>query len=82
MALLTRGRFYLRRHSDGLDEPRFDSDGAPVATPYTCHVCRQRYERPDVLACGPHREVICSLCAATDRDRAHPLRAEDNMVGV
>lgn len=82
MAMLTRGRFYLRRHSDGLDEPRFDSDGTPVATQYTCHVCQQRYERPDVLACGPHREVICSLCAATDRDRAHPLPAEDNMVEV
>lgn len=82
MAVLTGGRFYLRRRWDGLDEPRFDAAGTPVATQYTCHVCQQRYERPDVLACGPHEAVVCSLCAATDRERAHVLPAEDDETGV
>ncbi|MER5389924.1 cytosine permease [Saccharopolyspora sp. NPDC002686] len=75
MAIVTRGRYYLRRTDDGIEEPRFDADGTPVATVYTCHVCEQDFERPDVLASGSTGEVICSLCLTTDRTGEHVLPA-------
>ncbi|WP_017975913.1 purine-cytosine permease family protein [Actinopolyspora halophila] len=73
VALSTRGRFYLRRSDDGIAEPRFDSSGAPVDTLYRCHVCEQDFERPDMLACPDHDDVVCSLCVTTDRSGAHLL---------
>lgn len=76
MAVATNGRYYLRRSDDGLAEPRFGADGMPVDTLYTCHVCDQDFERPDVLACFAHEAVICSLCVATDRAREHLLPAQ------
>ena len=33
MAVLTRGRFYLRRTDDGIDEPMLDADGNPSGDP-------------------------------------------------
>lgn len=71
MAVLTRGKYYLRRTDDGIAQPRFDVDGTPAAGDYTCHVCRQVFERPDVLACPTHQEPVCSLCLTTDRHRHH-----------
>lgn len=71
MAALTRGRYYLRRHDDGIAEPRFEADGTPAGGEYDCHACGQTFERPDVLACAVHSAVICSLCVATDRSGAH-----------
>ncbi|GAA2791702.1 allantoin permease [Saccharopolyspora taberi] len=75
MAVLTGGRYYLRRTDDGIAEPRFDADGTPVDTSYRCHVCEQDFERPDVLACFAHDAVICSLCVTTDRTGEHVLPA-------
>ncbi|NLU75678.1 allantoin permease [Streptomyces sp. HNM0575] len=74
-ALLTRGRYYLRRSDDGIPEPRLDADGNPSAAGYECHVCRQRYERPDVTASPAHghEAVVCSLCLSTDRTGDHVL---------
>jgi purine-cytosine permease-like protein len=74
MAVLTRGRYYLRRTDDGIDEPRLDADGNPSATLYDCVVCGEPYERPDLLA-SPAGGVICSLCLATDRTGTHLLPA-------
>ncbi|MBE9374178.1 allantoin permease [Saccharopolyspora sp. HNM0983] len=74
LAVLTRGRYYLRRTDDGIAEPRFDADGTPVDTRYTCRVCAQEYERPDVLA-SARGGVICSLCLTTDRTGEHVLPA-------
>ncbi|MEU8995500.1 purine-cytosine permease family protein [Streptomyces caniferus] len=75
MAVLTKGRFYLRRTTDGIDAPLLDPDGNPSSAPYECHVCRQEFERPDLAACHQHTAVICSLCLSTDRTGAHILPA-------
>jgi len=74
MAALTRGRYYLRREHDGIAAPRFEADGTPAAGEYDCHACGQAFERPDVLLCAVHDEIICSLCLATDRGRRHRLQ--------
>ncbi|MGQ4365615.1 purine-cytosine permease family protein [Streptomyces sp. SAS_272] len=73
MAAVTKGRYYLRRTEDGIDEGLLDADGNPAATTYDCHVCRQPYERPDVAACLTHDAVVCSLCLSTDRTGDHVL---------
>lgn len=75
LAVLTKGRYYLRHTDDGIREPRFDVDGNPAAGDYVCHVCRQVFERPDVLSCPTHNEPICSLCLTTDRHNAHVVAA-------
>ncbi|WP_133243316.1 hypothetical protein OIE62_03985 [Streptomyces scopuliridis] len=49
--------------------------GNPSATTYTCHVCRQEYERPDLAACLTHDAVVCSLCLSTDKAGDHLLPA-------
>jgi purine-cytosine permease-like protein len=74
MAMITRGRYYLRRTDDGIAEPRFDASGTPVPTVYTCGVCEQHFERPDVLA-SARGGVICSLCVTTDKTGTHVLPA-------
>jgi purine-cytosine permease-like protein len=73
-AIITRGRFYLRRTDDGIDEPMLDEDGNPSGKLYTCQVCEQAYERPDVLA-SAQGGIICSLCLSTDRTGQHVLPA-------
>ncbi|WP_435243921.1 purine-cytosine permease family protein [Streptomyces cucumeris] len=76
MAIVTRGRYYLRRTDDGIDEPLLDTDGNPSAVTYDCHVCHQSYERPDLTACRTHQAVVCSLCLSTDRAGDHVLPAQ------
>jgi purine-cytosine permease-like protein len=73
MAVVTKGKYYLRRTSDGIDEPLLDADGNPSATTYECHVCHQPYERPDLAACQTHDAVVCSLCLSTDKAGDHVL---------
>ncbi|GAP52108.1 purine-cytosine permease family protein [Streptomyces azureus] len=73
MAVATKGRYYLRRSDDGIAEPLLDEDGNPSAVTYECHVCRQRFERPDVAACRTHDAVVCSLCLSTDKVGDHVL---------
>ncbi|MEV5101680.1 purine-cytosine permease family protein [Streptomyces massasporeus] len=75
MAVVTKGRYYLRRTDDGIAEPLLDEDGNPSAVTYECHVCRQRFERPDVAACHTHDAVVCSLCLSTDKVGDHVLPA-------
>ncbi|MFJ6053788.1 purine-cytosine permease family protein [Streptomyces sp. NPDC092307] len=75
MAVVTKGRYYLRRTDDGIAEPLLDADGNPSAVTLDCHVCRQSYERPDVTACVAHDAVVCSLCLSTDKAGAHVLPA-------
>ncbi|MEU4464050.1 allantoin permease [Streptomyces sp. NPDC024017] len=75
MAVVTKGRYYLRRTDDGITEPLFDEDGNPSAVTYECHVCRQQFERPDVAACRTHDAVVCSLCLSTDKVGDHVLPA-------
>ncbi|MFJ9152089.1 purine-cytosine permease family protein [Streptomyces sp. NPDC102270] len=75
MAVVTKGKYYLRRTGDGIDEPMLDADGNPSAVTYDCHVCRQPYERPDLAACATHDAVVCSLCLSTDKAGDHVLPA-------
>ncbi|TRV78279.1 allantoin permease [Streptomyces sp. 130] len=76
VAYVTKGRYYLRRTDDGLDEPMLDADGNPSAVTYDCHACHQSYERPDVAACATHDAVVCSLCLSTDGVGGHVLPAQ------
>ncbi|NUS00548.1 MAG: hypothetical protein HOV67_35440 [Kribbellaceae bacterium] len=73
LAVITRGKYYLRRTDDGLDLPMFDEHGNPSGEVLTCHVCRQEYERPDMTACETHAAAVCSLCLSTDKIADHVL---------
>lgn len=75
MAIVTKGRYYLRRADDGIDEPMLDAEGNPSAVTYDCHVCHQPFERPDLAACATHDAVVCSLCLSTDTTGDHVLPA-------
>ncbi|MDT0483042.1 MULTISPECIES: purine-cytosine permease family protein [Streptomyces] len=75
MAIVTKGKYYLRRSDDGIDEPLLDAEGNPSAVTYDCHVCHQPYERPDLAACATHDAVVCSLCLSTDKTGDHVLPA-------
>ncbi|MDX2541405.1 purine-cytosine permease family protein [Streptomyces sp. WI04-05B] len=75
MAVVTKGKYYLRRTDDGIEEPLLDTDGNPSAVTYECHVCRQEFERPDVAACQTHDAAVCSLCLSTDKVGDHVLSA-------
>ncbi|WP_079407614.1 purine-cytosine permease family protein [Streptomyces sp. 3211] len=75
MAVVTKGRYYLRRTDDGIAEPLLDTAGNPSAVTLDCHVCGQSYERPDVTACVTHAAVVCSLCLSTDKVGDHVLPA-------
>jgi purine-cytosine permease-like protein len=72
IAVLTRGRFYLRRTDDGIDEPYLDADGNPAATPYLDQVSGQEFERPDMLA-SAQGGYVSSLSLSTDRTGEHVL---------
>ncbi|MEU4027697.1 purine-cytosine permease family protein [Streptomyces anulatus] len=75
MAVVTRGKYYLRRSDDGIAVPLLDAEGNPSAVTYDCHVCRQPYERPDLAACRAHDAMVCSLCLSTDKAAEHVLPA-------
>ncbi|KNX36299.1 purine-cytosine permease family protein [Luteipulveratus halotolerans] len=75
IAVATRGRYYLRRDHDGIDEPLFDEHGNPSAAELDCLVCAQTFERPDMLASARGDGHVCSLCLATDRSGTHVLPA-------
>ncbi|MFG2156767.1 purine-cytosine permease family protein [Streptomyces olivaceus] len=79
MAIVTRGRYYLRRPDDGIGEALLDPDGNPSALTLDCHVCHEPYERPDLAACRTHDAVVCSLCLSTDKvgDHVLPARPSD-----
>ncbi len=76
LAIATKGKYYLRRTDDGIDLPMYDENGNPSDAVLVCHVCRQEYERPDMVACETHDSVICSLCLSTDKLKDHVLLAQ------
>jgi purine-cytosine permease-like protein len=81
MALVTRGRFYLRRQSDGIPTPILDEDGNPSGERLRCHVTGYMFERPDMLVSaepGPHGEVqfISSLALTLDDSDRYVLPPE------
>ncbi|WP_437772688.1 purine-cytosine permease family protein [Arthrobacter sp. KNU40] len=72
LALLTRGKYYLRRYEDGIDLPMFDADGNPSDAKLLCHVTGLEFERPDMVRSaqdGPDGEpqFISSLALSTDK---------------
>lgn len=76
LAVLTKGKYYLRRTDDGIDVPMFDADGNPSGERLTCHVCRLDYERPDMVKCATHDAYVCSLDLSTDKVGDHVLPAQ------
>ncbi len=76
LAVLTKGRYYLRRTDDGIAVPMFDADGNPTGERLTCHVCRLDYERPDMVRCATHDAYVCSLDLSTDKVGDHVLPAQ------
>ena len=65
MGLLTKGKYYIKSHDDGVKEPRYDAEGTPVATVYHCRVCEQGYERPDIMFSHKHNGTFV-LCKTLD----------------
>ena len=82
-ALATRGRYYLRRRSDGIGLPMYDAEGNPSAERLRCHVTGYMFERPDMLASaerGPLGEVqYVSSLALTLRGSERYLLPPDGM---
>ncbi|GLZ47498.1 hypothetical protein Acsp06_36830 [Actinomycetospora sp. NBRC 106375] len=72
IAVLTRGRYYLRRTDDGIDEPYLDADGNPSSTHYLDQVSGQEFERPDMLA-SAKGGYISSLSLSADKTGEHVL---------
>ncbi len=81
MAILTRGRYYLRRASDGIPTPILDGNGNPSGERLRCHVTGYTFERPDMLASaepGPRGEVqfVSSLALTLDESDRYVLPPE------
>lgn len=81
LAIVTQGRYYLRRSDDGIDLPMFDDDGNPSDAKLWCCVTQTEFERPDMLASavpGPdgEKQYISSLALACDRTGEHILPAD------
>ncbi|GAA4692791.1 MULTISPECIES: cytosine permease [Kocuria] len=81
MAVLTQGRYYLRRDDDGIDLPMVDADGNPSDVTLTCHVTGMEFERPDMLlsnelAPDGSKQYISSLALATDKTGRYVLPAQ------
>ncbi|MEU6562277.1 purine-cytosine permease family protein [Nocardia nova] len=77
-AVLTKGKYYLRRDHDGIDLEMFDEHGNPSGETLTCHVTGIDFERPDMIASavpGPEGEIqyISSLALSTDKSGDHVL---------
>ncbi|WP_349425391.1 hypothetical protein [Microbacterium sp. LWS13-1.2] len=91
MALLTRGRYYLRRQTDGIASPILDIDGNPSGERLRCHVTGYTFERPDMLASaergtfGETQYVSSLALTLDDSDRyllpAEPASSQDSSPG-
>ena len=81
MAIATRGRYYLRRSSDGIPTPILDADGNPSGERLRCHVTGYTFERPEMLMSaelGPRGEVqyVSSLALTLDDSDRYVLPPE------
>ncbi|UGT39210.1 hypothetical protein LTV02_24360 [Nocardia yamanashiensis] len=77
-AILTKGKYYLRRTDDGIELPMFDEHGNPSGETLTCVATGMEFERPDMIASavpGPEGEIqyISSLALSTDKAGVHIL---------
>ncbi|MGP5659002.1 purine-cytosine permease family protein [Corynebacterium falsenii] len=85
MAVITKGRYYLRRSHDGIDVPMFDEHGNPSDHKLTCAITGEEVERPDMVASaktGPNGETlyVSSLALTLDTTGEHVLPADNNVV--
>jgi hypothetical protein len=81
MAILTCGRYYCRRQTDGIASPLLDADGNPSGERLRCHVTGYTFERPDMLASaerGPHGQTqyVSSLALTLDASDRYVLPPE------
>ncbi|WP_440713948.1 purine-cytosine permease family protein [Gordonia sp. FQ] len=81
LAVVTKGRYYLRRGDDGIDLPMYDEYGNPSDAKLWCCVTQTEFERPDMLASalpgpGGEKQYISSLALACDRSGEHVLPAD------
>jgi purine-cytosine permease-like protein len=81
MAVITRGKYYLRRRGDGIPTPIMDKDGNPSGERLRCHVTGYMFERPDMIMSGelgPNGEIqfISSLALTLDESGRYVLPAE------
>ena len=81
MALITGGRYYLRRQTDGIDSPILDADGNPSGERLRCHVTGYTFERPDMLASAERgargeTQYVSSLALTLDDSDRYVLPAE------
>ncbi|WDF33236.1 hypothetical protein PTW37_15520 [Arthrobacter agilis] len=81
MAIVTSGRYYRRRQTDGIASPLLDADGNPSGERLRCHVTGYTFERPDMLASaerGPHGETqyVSSLALTLDGSARYVLPPE------
>lgn len=81
LAVLTRGKYYLRRTDDGIELPMFDADGNPSDAKLLCHVTGLEFERPDMVRSaqdGPdgEQQFISSLALSTDKSGELVLPAQ------
>lgn len=72
MAIITRGKYYLRRTHDGVELPMFDAEGNPSDVLLRCHISGLEFERPDMIAspvdaADGSKQYISSLMVATDK---------------
>lgn len=88
MAVVTRGRYYLRRRSDGIPTPILDAEGNPSGERLRCHVTGYLFERPDMLVSaepGPNGEVqyVSSLALTLDTSGQFvlPPEPDESIVG-
>ena len=82
LAVVTKGRYYLRRTDDGIDLPMLDEDGNPSDEKVLCHVTGIEFERPDMMLSaepGPagQKQYISSLSLSTDKTGRYILPPQD-----
>ena len=64
IAWLTKGRYYIARRSDTLQD---ESGALHAATQlHHCVICERAYEGPDMAHCPAYQGPICSLCCTLD----------------
>ncbi|MDJ0458026.1 hypothetical protein PUN71_012500 [Arthrobacter sp. NQ7] len=81
MAIITKGKYYLRRTDDGIDLPMLDDDGNPSDVLLRCHVSGIEFERPDMIASAVPAadgspQYVSSLMLATDKNADLVLPAQ------
>ena len=78
IAVVTKGKYYRRRHHDGIEAPLFDAHSNPSDERFTCCVTGEDVERPDVIRSATDHpdgspRYISSLALTMDKTGEHVL---------